>query len=119
LACAVFGFLDVHTNNQEAFMKVIVSAAVVVFFIFSGVSAAGQKDYQVTGVVKEVRGDVIVVDKGGENWEVAKDKDTKVVGEVKVGSKVTMKYTMTAKSVEVKEEKKAEGKKTEDKPKKK
>jgi ribosomal 50S subunit-recycling heat shock protein len=60
------------------------------------------KDYQVTGPVLEVKDDMIVVQKGDEKWEIAKDKDTKVTGDVKVGSKVTIKYKMKATAVEVK-----------------
>ena len=62
--------------------------------------AAGPKTYQVTGPVLEIKGDVIVVEKGGaEKWEIAKDAVTKVNGDLKVGSKVTVEYTMTAKKI--------------------
>jgi len=66
--------------------------------------AAGAKTYQVTGPVLEVKGDVIVVQKGKEKWEIAKDKDTKVTGDLKVGSKVTIMYTMKAATIEAKAE---------------
>lgn len=66
--------------------------------------AAGTKTYQVTGPVLELKGDVIVVQKGKEKWEIAKDKDTKVTGDVKVGSKVTIMYTMKAATIESKAE---------------
>ncbi len=69
-----------------------------------GALAAGPKTYQVTGPVLEIKGDVIVVQKGSEKWEVAKDAATKITGDLKVGSKVTIEYTMTAKAVEVKAE---------------
>jgi len=70
----------------------------------SSAMAAGTKTYQVTGPVLEVKGDVIVVQKGKEKWEIAKDKDTKVTGDVKVGSKVTIMYTMKAATIEAKAE---------------
>jgi len=73
--------------------------------------AAGPKTYQVTGPVLEIKGDVIVVEKGKDKWEVAKDAATKVNGDLKVGSKVTIEYTMTATKVDVKEDKKADAKK--------
>ncbi len=41
--------------------------------------------------------------KGSEKWELARDKATAVVGDLKVGSKVTVYYTMQAARVEVKE----------------
>jgi hypothetical protein len=65
--------------------------------------AAGPKSYQVTGPVLEVKDDVIVVQKGQDKWEVAKDKDTKITGDLKVGSKATIMYKMKADSVEVKD----------------
>lgn len=63
--------------------------------------------YQVTGPVLSVTDKAIVVQKGDEKWEVAKDAATQVKGgEIKVGSKVTVKYKMTAVTVEVKDAKK-------------
>jgi hypothetical protein len=73
--------------------------------------AAGPKTYQVTGPVLEIKGDVIVVEKGKDKWEVAKSAATKVTGDLKVGSKVTIEYTMTAVTVDVKADKKADAKK--------
>ncbi len=80
--------------------------------------AAGPKTYQVTGPVLEIKGDIIVVQKDTDKWEVAKDAATKVTGDLKVGSKVTIEYTMTAKKIEVKEDKKADAKKADAKKKK-
>jgi len=64
--------------------------------------AAAAKTYQVTGPVLEVTNDLIVVQKGQERWEVARDAATKVTGDLKVGAKVTIEYRMTAATVEVK-----------------
>jgi len=63
---------------------------------------AATKTYQVTGPVLEVRPDAIVVQKGTEKWEIARDSSSKVPDDVKVGSKVTITYRMTATDVEVK-----------------
>ena len=60
----------------------------------------------------EVTDSAIVVQKGNDRWELARDKDTNVIGDLKVGSKVTIYYRMTANKVEVKEAKKAEAKDT-------
>jgi hypothetical protein len=68
--------------------------------------ADNAKSYQVTGPVLEVNPTTIVVQKGDERWEINRTKDTKVTGDLKVGSKVTIYYTMTATSVEVKPAKK-------------
>lgn len=82
------------------------------FLLFASFSYAGTITYQVTGPVLEVKNDSITVQKGNEKWEIARDKDTKIIGDLKVGSKVTIHYTMKATSVEVKgEEKKKEEKK--------
>ena len=67
--------------------------------------------YQVTGPVLEVTDTKIVVQKGKEKWEIARDANTKVEGELKKGAKVTVEYSMTATNIAVKEEKgKAKGK---------
>jgi len=72
---------------------------------------AATKTYQVTGPVLEVRPDAIVVQKGTEKWEIARDAGTKVTGDLKVGAKVTITYRMTAADVTVKPEAKAPAKK--------
>jgi hypothetical protein len=64
--------------------------------------AAAPNTYQVTGPVLELKDDLIVVQKGKEKWELARTPDTKIKGELKVGSKVTIEYRMTATTVEVK-----------------
>ena len=58
-----------------------------------------------TGPVLEVSDSKIVVQKGNEKWEIARTPDTKITGDLKVGSKVTIEYSMTAKSVDVKADK--------------
>jgi len=91
-------------------MKKIGLLVVAMLLVASMAFAAGPKTYQVTGPVLEIKGDVIVVEKGKDKWEVAKDAATKVNGDLKVGSKVTIEYTMTATKVDVKEDKKADKK---------
>ena len=63
---------------------------------------AAEKTYQVTGPVLEVSPSKIVVQKGSEKWELARDASTKVSAEPKVGDKVTVMYSMTATNIEVK-----------------
>lgn len=65
-------------------------------------SAAGPKTYQVTGPVLEATDSMIAVQKGKDRWEIARDSNTKVTGDLKVGAKVTITYTMTATEAEVK-----------------
>ena len=89
-------------------MKKILALAVVVVLGSFGAgyavaAAAAPKTYQVTGPVVEVRPDAIVVKKGTDNWEIARDAGTKVTGgEPKAGDKVTIMYRMTAASIEMK-----------------
>ena len=77
---------------------VLVAIAVLSTFAF----AAMPKTYQVTGPVLELTDDLIIVQKGKERWEIARTKDTKVQGDLKVGAKVSIMYRMSATEVEVK-----------------
>jgi RNase P/RNase MRP subunit p29 len=65
--------------------------------------AAEPKDYQVTGPVLDLTDNIITVEKGKEKWEIGRDKSTKIKGELKKGSRVTVHYKMNASSVEVKD----------------
>jgi len=95
-------------------MKTIVFSLVAAASLaLSGVALAGAKDYQVTGPVLEVNDSMIAVQKGKDRWELDRNADTKVNGDVKVGDKVTVSYTMTAKNVEVKSGKAEKGAKKE------
>ena len=64
--------------------------------------AESPKTYQVTGPVLEVTDSTITVQKGKEKWQLARDKETKSPADVKVGDKVTIEYSMTAKNIESK-----------------
>jgi len=83
-------------------MMVLFLCMVMVSFAFAG----SLKTYQVTGPVLELKDDMIVVQKGKEKWEIARDKATKVTGDLKVGSKVTIQYQMKATEIEAKADKK-------------
>lgn len=71
--------------------------------------------YQVTGPVLEVTDSKIVVEKGKEKWELARDKDTKGDKNIKKGDRVTVQYNMTATEIENKTPAKKEAKKEEKK----
>ncbi len=92
-------------------MKLAVTLTGIVLLASTAAFAGPTKTYQVTGPVLEVKEDMIVVQKGKEKWEVAKDKDTKVTGDLKVGSKATVSYTMKAATIDAKADAKAEKKK--------
>ncbi len=92
-------------------MKKILIFACAFLFVAVVAFAAGPKTYQVTGPVLEVSSDMIVIQKGKDKWQMGRDAATKVTGDLKVGSKVTIEYTMKAVTVEAKEVKAKEAKK--------
>ncbi|HVV16808.1 MAG TPA: hypothetical protein VHH90_06335 [Polyangia bacterium] len=79
-----------------------VSALLLGATLAAGSARAADKTYQVTGPVLEVTDTSITVQKSKEKWQLARTKDTKVTGDLKVGAKVTIMYTMTATSIEAK-----------------
>jgi len=80
----------------------VLMAGLLALVLASSLAVAAGKTYQVTGPVLEVTNDKIVVQKGKDKWEIARDASTKIDGDLKVGARVTIEYTMTAASVEVK-----------------
>src|SRR5690348_17661075 len=84
--------------NMKAASSLLAAASLA----FSSVAYAGAKTYEVTGPVLEVNDSMIVVQKGKDRWEMNRDANTKVTGDVKVGDKVHVTYTMSATNVEVK-----------------
>ncbi|MGE5809472.1 MAG: hypothetical protein ACM32I_10125 [Nitrospirota bacterium] len=84
---------------MKRFTLAVLVAAVVM--LVASAAFAG-KTYQFTGKVLEVTDNVIVVDKNGEKFEMARDANTKVKGDLKVGAKVTVKYESRAAEIEVK-----------------
>ena len=95
--------------NMKAAFSLLAAASLA---LSSTGFAAGGKTYQVTGPVLEVTDTMIAVQKGKDRWEINRDANTKVTGDLKVGEKVTITYTMSATEVEVKAGK-AKGKKKE------
>jgi hypothetical protein len=92
-------------------MKKTLLVVLAVMLAASLAFAGGPKTYQVTGPVLELKDDLIVVQKGKDRWEIGRGADTKVTGDLKVGSKVTIEYRMNAATVEVKDGKAKETKK--------
>ena len=90
------------TNNMTP-SKFSLILAVSASLAFGGAAQAGPATYQVTGPVLSVTDSLIVVAKGKEKWEISRDANTKVTGDVKVGSKVTITYTMSAATIEAKD----------------
>jgi hypothetical protein len=95
--------------NTKAFSLIAAASLALSSLAF----AAGAKTYQVTGPVLEVNDSMIAVQKGKDRWEINRDSNTKVNGDLKVGEKVTVTYTMSATDVEVKAAKAEKGAKKE------
>ena len=81
------------------------SLAGALFLVLPALGGPQAKTYQVTGPVIELTDNTIVVQKGEEKWQVARDAGTKVNGDLKLGAKVTIQYRCVATDVEVKSEK--------------
>jgi hypothetical protein len=84
-------------------MNTLLSLAATGLLALSGTVLAGAtKTYQVTGPILEMNDSMIAVQKGKDRWEIAKEASTKATGEMKVGDKVTITYTMAATEIESK-----------------
>jgi hypothetical protein len=100
-----------YHEERRAKLRGIILAVIAIIGLFYVAAFAGSTNtYQVTGPVLETTKDSVTVQKGKERWEIALAPDTKVTGDLKVGSKVTIEYRMTATKVDVKE--KSKGKET-------
>jgi hypothetical protein len=93
----------IKTTMKNSF---VLAASFALFGLIAPVRAA-TSTYQVTGPVLEVTDAKIVIQKDTEKWEISRSADTKVTGEIKVGSKITVQYTMAATAITAKPEKAA------------
>jgi hypothetical protein len=82
--------------------RIAIAGLALAALLLAAPAVAATKTYQVTGPVLEVNDTMIAVQKGKDRWEIARDASTKVTGDLKVGSKVTIEYRMTATAVDVK-----------------
>lgn len=85
--------------NNHSSTKNSILTALVLTFVLTGSAFADDHSYQVTGPVLAVTDTSITVQKGKDPWTVSRDTNTKVTGDLKVGSKVTIKYHMVADTV--------------------
>jgi hypothetical protein len=100
-------------TTKQYWLEIVCGAALLAA---STLGAADARRYQVTGPVLEVTPTSITIQKGNDKWEINRDANTKIKGDLKVGSKVTIYYSMTATEVDVKPPK-GGGKETDDKSK--
>jgi|WetSurMetagenome_2_1015567.scaffolds.fasta_scaffold21288_3 hypothetical protein len=87
-------------------MKKVIILACMLIFMATIAGAAGSKTYMIDGTVTDIKGDVFTIQKDTAKYEMTRDTGAKVNGDMKVGSKVTVIYKMTATTIVVKEGKK-------------
>jgi len=78
--------------------KFVMFATIALMGALTTSAYASPKTYQVTGPILEMTADTIVVEKGKEKWEIQRGVIV-VPDTIKVGSKVTIQYVMTADSI--------------------
>jgi hypothetical protein len=99
---------DTHPAKENHMKKslVLLSAALLLAatLAFAQTAPKAPKDYQANGPIVELTDTMIVIERGKkkDRWEIARTKDTKIAGELKVGSTVTVKYRMVAAEIQVK-----------------
>ena len=64
--------------------------------------SSGPRSYQVTGPLVTLNDDVITVAKDNEQWEMRRNSETKINGQLAIGSRVSVVYKMSAMSIDVK-----------------
>ena len=100
-----FPKINFNPNNHMKKLFLTLTLVAAASFAATTLVAADAKDYQVTGAVLEVNPTFItVINKGEEKFQINTDAATKG-GKAKVGDKVTVHYSMTASSIEVKADK--------------
>jgi len=78
----------------------------VITLVLAAPASADPKTVRVTGMLAELRDDLIVIEKGKERWEILRTPGTAVKGELKKGAKVSIEIRMSAASVEALAERK-------------
>jgi hypothetical protein len=92
------------TRSESATMNTntLSKFAVICMAALTTTAVAAPKTYQVTGPVLSVDESMVVVQKGTEKWEIARDAKTKSNSDIKVGDRVTIHYSMAATKIETK-----------------
>ena len=82
--------------------KALALTPVALLTLAGALYAAQPRTYQVTGPVTALTNDTVTVQKGKDLWEIGRDSGTKVLGDLKVGERVTVQYRLSATEIEVK-----------------
>ena len=83
-------------------LKALALTPLALLTLAGALYAAQGKTYQVTGLVTALTNDTVTVQKGKDLWEIGRDSGTKVLGDLKVGERVTVQYRLSATEIEVK-----------------
>jgi hypothetical protein len=75
-------------------------------FMMVTAGSAGSKNYVLDGTVTDIKENAFTIQKDNVKYDLTRDAGAMVNGEMKVGSKVTVVYKMTATKIVVKEDKK-------------
>lgn len=79
---------------------------VLIGLLVSIAAGAGTRAILITGPVTDVREDMIVIQKGKQQWEIARGPSTKVRGELRKGALVTIEVYLSAGNIDVREDRK-------------
>jgi acyl-coenzyme A synthetase/AMP-(fatty) acid ligase len=90
---------------RKTALTILALASALQFGAIAMPAAEAAKAYQVTGPIVELTDKLIVVQKGEDRWEIAREAGTKSDSALKVGDKVTIYYTMHATKIESKGDK--------------
>ena len=81
--------------------------ALILFSLLVSVSAlAATRAVVISGPITDIREDMIVIQKGKQQWEIARGPSTKVRGELRKGALVTIEVYLSAGTIDVRDEKK-------------
>jgi hypothetical protein len=92
-------------SADQTIMKTTIVLAISLAALSFAAPVHAASSYQVTGPVLEVTDAKVVIQKGKEQWEIFRTAATQITGDLKVGSKITIQYTMTASTIAVKADK--------------
>jgi hypothetical protein len=98
--------IHIKQTVKEGLMKKVIVLACMLILMTVTAGSAGSKNYALDGTVTDIKENVFTIQKDNVKYEMTRDADAMVNGELKVGSKVTVIYKMTATKIVVKEDKK-------------
>jgi len=93
-------------QNHFGYSAMIRISLFLIGLLVSFAAQAATRAILITGPITDVREDMIVIQKGKQQWEIARGPSTKVRGELRKGALVTIEVYLSAGTIDVREEKK-------------